>query len=148
MLHLQLQAVQGWESKFYCFIPVKQVIIASCCFVICWYMVPVQEMQGWCSVSWKMATLLNRGRSVLLSSSCGYTMEPMNICRQMVVAYGADVMSVQQLWKWCCDFANGEVSIIMRAEQTSISIQTCSWSAKWCRQRDMYHWSRALAFIL
>lgn len=40
----------------------------------------------------------------------------MNIDREMVAAYGADVVSVQQLWKWCCDFENGQVSVTMRTE--------------------------------
>jgi hypothetical protein len=37
--------------------------------------------------------------------------EPVNIQRYDVAVYGANVMSVQQVRKWCCDFADGRVSV-------------------------------------
>jgi len=51
-----------------------------------------------------------------------------------VAVCGADVISVQQVSSWCCDFANGQVSW-MRSEVALHQHQTCiSMMTKWCWQ--------------
>ena len=78
---------------------------------------PVSVVQRRRSVCWKMMIRLNEWTQVKKCASAHIVFlwapntEPVNICRYTVAAYGAYVMSVQQVRKWCCDFANGRVSV-------------------------------------
>lgn len=65
---------------------------------------PVQKMQCQYSLSWKMVTLLNKWTR---DEVWAQNIESMNIQRHAVAVYVVHLMSVQQVQKWCHDFANG-----------------------------------------
>jgi len=54
-------------------------------------------------------------------------MESMNIQRHTVAVYAVDAISVQQVQKWCHDFANGWWGSLM--EFTDLFLLIVSWMA-------------------
>ena len=58
-------------------------------------------------------------RHRLLSHSCRHTI---NIYRQTVAAYCANETSVQQIWKWYHNFANGWVNIMEKDPSNHLSM--------------------------
>jgi hypothetical protein len=51
-------------------------------------------------------------------------MEPVSMDRQIVAVYGASVISIQQVQKWCCDLPYDQVIVTDRDKIGSLSHQS------------------------
>jgi hypothetical protein len=98
------------ESKYRCILPMNRTIIASCYFVMPWYVVPLLDGRYLdqcrkCSVSWKLVTLLNKLTKkdvcTVIQLFQVQNLEPTNNHRQVVTICGVSAMSFQQGQKFC-----------------------------------------------
>jgi hypothetical protein len=122
--HTLLNIPSKWwtvEYEFSCCIPVKQTIVASWSFVICWCMFPPQSVRNLqqyrkCHTTalsvrkWQVYWVTGQEEvCTCIHYLWAQNTERLHIHRQIVLVYGAGVVSFQQVWKWLCGFANGGV---------------------------------------